>query len=242
MKGICVLTSLICLLLIGCSEEKIIKESNSQEEQGHEIKPQESRDPEVSDNCEEVYSEEECKQFVDYYNSEEGQLEGSQKEGESNISSNRTDILKSEEDVYEYVVYIIDQILHGSDNYTLAPMQDFTIVKRDDGLFYVNSSFYTGKDSASSKTNLYFFEFLISENREIKDGYIPGSVGMYSTPMKYDEVQEFNRQQMEQNKGAEQTELEREEMEQKENERQVIMDSIYGDEQEIDMNEEYFGE
>ncbi|MEW5569662.1 hypothetical protein [Rossellomorea marisflavi] len=241
MKKICVLTALSCLLLIGCSEEKIIKESNSQE-QGHEIKSHESADLEVSDNCAEVYSEEECKQFVDYHNSEEGQLEGSQKEEESNISSNKTDILKSEKDVYEYVVYTIGQILHGSDNYTLAPMEDFTIAKRDDGLFYVNSSFHTGKDSASSQANLYFFEFLISENREIKDGYIPGSAGVYSTPMKYDEVQEFNRQQMEQNKSTEQTKQDKEEMEQKENERQEIMDSIYGDEQEIDVNEEYFGE
>ncbi|MCP9283618.1 hypothetical protein [Bacillus safensis] len=230
------------LFISGCSEDKgSDKEdpSKPKEEAAKEKKKTES--PKIDENCEEVYSKEECEKFAEYYQSDEGQKEGEQ-------PKEKSDNAAAENEMYDYVAEIIDTVLSGSSKYTLAPIEETTIVKRDDGLYYVNSSYELKGTNVRGGDGRYSFELLISDDFEIKDGYFPGSTGRFSRPMKYDEVQEYKRQLTEQaeiekaNETPEDRERKKKEAEQKEKEHQKTMDSIYGEKKDRDMTKETLGE
>lgn len=227
------------LLISGCSEDKV---SSKEETSKEVVKEEKTNDvPKIDENCEEVYSKEECEQFAEYYASEEGQKEGEQpKEKSVNVAA--------ENEIYEYVSEIVDTVLSGSSKYILAPIEEAAIVKRDDGLYYVNSSYELKGTNVRGGDGRYSFELLISDDYEIKDGYFPGSTGRFSRPMKYDEVQEYKRQLAEQaeiekaNETPEDRERKRKEATQKDKERQKTMDSIYGENKDRDMTKETLGE
>ncbi|WP_234941419.1 hypothetical protein [Bacillus altitudinis] len=230
------------LFISGCSEDKVSnKEETSKPKEEAAKEEKKTERPKVDENCVEVYSKEECEQFAEYYQSEEGKKEVDQpNQKSSNVSS--------ENEVYDYVNEIIDTLLSGSRKYTLAPIEEATIVKRDDGLFYVNSSYELKGTNVRGGDGRYSFELLISDDYEVKDGYFPGSNGRFSRPMKYDEVQEYKRQLAEQaeiekaNETPEDRERKRKQAEEKEKELQKTMDSIYGENKDRDMTKETFGE
>lgn len=229
------------LLISGCSEDKVSnkEETHKPKEAAKEEKTTES--PKIDENCENVYSKEECEKFDEYYQSEEGQKEDDQPKQKS---SNAV----AENEIYDYVAEIVDNVLSGSSKYTLAPIAEATIVKRDDGIYYVNSSYELKGTNVRGGDGRYSFELLLSDDYEIKDGYFPGSIGRFSRPMKYDEVQEYKRQLEEQaeieraNETPEDRERKRKEAEQKEREYQKSLDSIYGENRDRDVTKETFGE
>ncbi|MEY8695954.1 hypothetical protein AB9M90_15455 [Bacillus safensis] len=230
------------LLISGCSEDKVSSKEGASKPKEEVVKEKKSNDvPKIDKNCEEVYSKEECEQFAEYYQSEEGQKEVEQPKEKPNNAA-------AENEIYDYVSEIVDTVLSGSSNYTLAPIEESAILKRDDGLYYVNSSYELKGTNVRGGDGRYSFELLISDDFEIKDGYFPGSIGRFSRPMKYDEVQEYKRQLAEQaeiekaNETPEDRERKRKEADQKEKERQKTMDSIYGENKDRDMTKETLGE
>ncbi|MGN7329765.1 hypothetical protein [Bacillus altitudinis] len=236
------LTTVSLLLISGCSEGKVSSKeqtSKPKEEAAKEEKKTES--PIIDENCDEVYSKEECEQFAEYYQSEEGQKEAERPKEKSNNAG-------AENEIYEYAAEIVDTVLSGSSKYILAPIEEATIAKRDDGLYYVNSSYELKGTNVRGGDGRYSFELLISDDFEIKDGYFPGSIGRFSRPMKYDEVQEYKRQLEEQaeieraNETPEDRERKRKEAEKKERDYQKSLDSIYGEDRDRDVTKEIFGE
>lgn len=236
------LMSVSFLIISGCSEARVSSKeetSKPKEEVAKEEKKTES--PKIDKNCEEVYSKEECEQFAEYYQSEEGQKEAEQPKEKSNNAA-------AENEMYDYVAEIVDTVLSGSSKYTLAPIEETAILKRDDGLYYVNSSYELKGTNVRGGDGRYSFELLISDDFEIKDGYFPGSIGRFSRPMKYDEVQEYKRQLEEQaeieraNETPEDRERKRKEAEKKERDYQKSLDSIYGEDRDRDVTKEIFGE
>lgn len=230
------------LLISGCSEDKVSnKEETSKPKEEVTKEEKKTEIPKIDENCEEVYSKEECEQFAEYYQSEEGQKEDDQ-------PKQKTTNTGAENEIYDYTAEIVDTVLSESSKYILAPIEEATIVKRDDGLYYVNSSYQLKGTNVQGGDGYYSFELLISDDFEIKDGYFPGSIGRFSRPMKYDEVQEYKRQLKEQaeiervNETPEDRERKRKESEEKEKERQKTMESIYGENKDRDMTKETFGE
>jgi hypothetical protein len=65
------------------------------------------------------------------------------------------------------------------------PIENSSIVKREDGFYHVVSTFQV--NGASSMTT-YDYEMLLDSNYEILDAYVPGSIGIFDRPMVYDQI------------------------------------------------------
>ncbi|MFB4258961.1 hypothetical protein ACE106_07345 [Shouchella clausii] len=146
---------------------------------------------EIDENCSEVYSEEECKQFMEYYTEGEGieeyeQANSDLEVNEEEIQAN-SDLEVNEEEIYEIASWYIKEMSGAPESIYPAPSEESIVFKRDDGLYYVYSIYMV--DIKTAPTNSYYeFEMLIDENGELIDAYIPGSYGIFDRPMQYDNL------------------------------------------------------
>lgn len=186
--------------------------------------------PQVDENCSEVCSKEECEKFTEYYKSGEGQKEA---EVAKEKPTAKTDGKLTEKEVYEKVAEVLKELGGGSQKVFPAPYEKDAVQKRTDGLYYIHSTYELR--GTPKGDGVYGFEMLMSDTFELKDAYIQGTYGRYSRPMKYDEINEFYKKQVEQNaiekakETPEDRERKKQEDEKSKKEHEKVMNSIYGD-------------
>ncbi|AYK76635.1 hypothetical protein P8807_09845 [Bacillus subtilis] len=250
--GICLIIGLV-FSVYGCSENKDTAKETKQVTDSNENKKDKNKEskstedtkeaPKIDENCAEVYSKEECEQFATYSQSNEGKEEA---EASKKKPTEKNSTKLTEKEVYEKMESVLDQLGGSSEKLVPAPYEKGMVQKRPDGLYYINSTYELR--GMPKGDEIYEFEMLVSDTFELIDAYLPGTYGRFSRPMKYDELNEYFRQQEEKEaiekakETPEDRERKKQEAEQKEKERQKVMEDIYGKEKVIDMDKETFGE
>lgn len=249
----------ICLIIglvfsvYGCSESKDTAKETKQVSDSNENKEDKNKEskstentkdaPKIDENCAEVYSKEECEQFATYSESSEGKEEA---EASKKKPTEKNSTKLTEKEVYEKMEGVLNQWGGSSGKLVPAPYENGMVQKRPDGLYYIHSTYELR--GMPKGDGIYEFEMLVSDTFELIDAYLPGTYGRFSRPMKYDELNEYNRKQAEKEaiekaqETPEDRERKKQEEEQKEKERQKVMEDIYGKEKVIDMDKETFGE
>lgn len=250
LKVIC-LCLILSTVIMGCTEtqdtstkETVSKEKNKNDEAKERSSSKVNTVPNIDEKCADVYSKEECEQFAAYTQSDAGKQEAqvskekpAQQEGKF-----------SGREVYEKMYWVLEQ--WGSGKIYPTQYKEGMVRKRQDGLYYINST-YEIRGTVGGD-GVYPYEMLVSDTFDLKDAYLPGTYGKYSRPMQYDAINEYNRKLEEQEaiRKAQETpedrERQRQEEEEKERKRKEVNESIYGKDavegKEIDMDKKSFGE
>lgn len=124
--------------------------------------------------CIRSYSEEECINIDRYYADGDGQREGASS-GE----------VSSQEEAYWAARNYIHIMNYNSDRVQHSSFEDSIVEQRDDGLYYVYST-YVIIGTGVQQDSFYEYEMLLDQNFELVDAYLPGTSGMFSRPMVYD--------------------------------------------------------
>ncbi|QJX80405.1 hypothetical protein [Priestia megaterium] len=211
------------VLITGCSDNKespATTSTTSQNETSNE-KNKESVNPTdnsfIDQDCEKAYSKEECAQFADYYNSGDGQNESDTPQVDSDNQEQAADQTQK---IYNTVEYVVKRMFNAPERTTVASYEDTVINKRDDGLYYISSS-YVISGNANQPGAHYTFEMLMSNDYNIVDAYFPGSYGRFSRPMVYDRLKDYT--------PPPKVEVSPEEQKQRDEKNKEIMESIYGE-------------
>jgi hypothetical protein len=245
----------LCLILstviMGCTEtkdtstkERVPKEENKVDEAKENSNSKVNTAPNIDENCAEVYSKEECEQFAAYTQSNPGK----QKAQTSKEKPMQKEEKFTAREVYEKMYWVLEQ--WGGGKIYPAPFEKALVTKRQDGLYYINSTYEIR--GTLHGDGVYPYEMLVSDTFELKDAYMPGTYGKYDRPMQYDAINEYNRKAAEQEaiRKAQETPEDRErklkEEEEKKKKRKEVMESIYGKDavegKEIDMDKKIFDE
>ncbi|TWK86716.1 hypothetical protein CHCC20333_3575 [Bacillus paralicheniformis] len=217
------LLGLICFCTIfigGCSDNERASEDASDHEKTAKTETVNQKENSTSDsideNCAQVYSKEECEQFVEYYKNGEGQKESETEgsEASANSSSNVT-----EKEIYEKASWLVKEMFGAPEKTVPATFENSYIEKRNDGLYYIHSSYII--NGTSGREDAYYeFEMLMDENFKLIDAYFPGSTGRFSRPMVYDKIKNLEL--------PEKRSVSPEEEKRKEKNHEEIMEKIYG--------------
>ena len=212
------------VLITGCSDNKeslantsAINQNETQNEKSKE-NTNPSDDSFIDQDCEKAYSKEECAQFADYYNTGDGQEESDVNQIDNSNQGQTTDQTQK---IYNTVEYVVKRMFNAPERTTVASFEDTVINKRDDGLYYISSS-YVISGNVNQQDAYYTFEMLMSNDYNIVDAYFPGSYGRYSRPMVYDRLKDYT--------PPPKVEVSPEEQKKRDEHNKEIMESIYGKE------------
>lgn len=223
---------LVCVSFIfftgGCAESSAnsndgSKNKNESKEESSEegVKENDNKlaDTPNMDDCIEVYGKEECEQITEYYKSEEGQKELDASETDKYSAKSQTST--THKDIYEKVSWLVKEMFGVPERTIPADYEKSLVEKRDDGLYYIQSS-YEIKGTGNQADTYYEFEMLMDNKYNLIDAYFPGSTGRYSRPMVYDKLK--NMEIPEVKKVSPEEEI------REEKKREETMKSIYGEE------------
>jgi len=214
----------LAVLLSGCSsnEEDPAPTSATSQNETSNKKNKESVNPTdnsfIDQDCEKAYSKEECAQFAEYYNSGDETNESTTPQVDSGNQEQTTDQTQK---IYNTVEYVVKRMFNAPERTTVASFEDTVINKRDDGLYYISSS-YVISGNANQPGAHYTFEMLMSDDYNIVDAYFPGSYGRFSRPMVYDRLKDYT--------PPPKVEVSPEEQRKQDERNKEIMESIYGKE------------
>lgn len=221
---LCCLCIVFIVLVTGCSSsnESSTNTSVQDTKDSQNTKDKDTSNPSdssfIDKNCVKVYSEKECKQFAAYYKSEEGQEDSTVNQASSGTQQETTDQTHK---IYNTVAYVVKRMFNAPDRTNVASYEDSIISRREDGLYYISSS-YVISGTGNQQDAYYEFEMLMNDNYELVDAYFPGSYGRFSRPMVYDKLKNYT--------APPKQEVSPEEQQKQEEENQKVMESIYGNE------------
>ncbi|AWG44162.1 hypothetical protein BEH_24230 [Priestia filamentosa] len=93
----------------------------------------------------------------------------------------------AKKELYAVASNFLENLLGAPDRIIPADYTNSVVQKREDGLYYISSS-YTVTGTGAQPNTYYEYEMLVDEQGNFKDAYMPNTIGRYNRPIVYDKL------------------------------------------------------